>query len=187
VLSLERTSKIFGKKVGAYKLYFARKEKYIPFETAISYYKALLSKFKKYIPKREELAKKIGREAAKDIKFTFGPSILKQLKSIKDSPISRIYLESFKSFYSAYDIFQPNIEISILTIDQEGKSATYRFKNSIFLENTDDFIYHIYIMCGISEGILNRALKTEVLCNIDQIYISDNKDESFFDINIKIK
>ncbi|MFX1304990.1 MAG: hypothetical protein ACFFBV_07930 [Promethearchaeota archaeon] len=146
-----------------------------------------MSKFKKYFPNNNEIAKKIGKEASKDIKFPFGPSIIKQLKSIKDSPISRIYLESFKSFYSAYDIFQPNIEITILTIDQEGKIATYRFKNSIFLENTDDFIYHIYIMCGISEGILNRALKRDVLCNIDQIYISDNKKESFFDITIKIK
>ncbi|MFX0042728.1 MAG: hypothetical protein ACFE8L_07440 [Candidatus Hodarchaeota archaeon] len=133
------------------------------------------------------MAKKIGREAVKDIKFAFGPSIYKQLKSIKDHPISRIHLESFKSFYSAYDIFQPNVDISILKINAEGKSATYRFKNSVFLEDTDDFIYHIYIMCGISEGILNKVLKTEVLCEIEQISISDNKDESFFDITIKIK
>ena len=42
-------------------------------------------------------------------------------------------------------------------------------------------------MCGISEGILNRVLKTEVLCEIEQIFISDNKEESFFDIKIDIK
>jgi len=187
VRSLEVTSQIFSKKVGAYKLYFAVEKRYIPSETAISYYKALLSKIKKYFPDKEEMAKKIGREAVKDIKFTFGPSIYKQLKSIKDHPISRIHLESFKSYYSAYDIFQPNIDISILKIDAEGKSATYRFKNSIFLESSDDFIYHLYIMCGISEGILNRVLKTEVSCEIEQISISDNKEESFFDISIKIK
>jgi len=173
--------------VGAYKLLFAKKEKYIPFEMAISYYKALLSNFKKYIPNREELAQKIGREAVKDIKFAFGPTTLKQLKGLKGHPISRIFLEGFKNFYSAYDIFQPNIEITILKIDQEGKNATYRFKNSIFLENSDDFIYHIYIMCGISEGILNRALKREVLCKVDQIYISDKKEESFFDLIIKLE
>ncbi len=187
VRSLEVTNQIFSKKVGAYKLYFAVEKRYIPSETAISYYKALLSKIKKYFPDKEEMAKKIGREAVKDIKFTFGPSIYKQLKSIKDHPISRIHLESFKSYYSAYDIFQPNIDISILKIDAEGKSATYRFKNSIFLESSDDFIYHLYIMCGISEGILNRVLKTEVSCEIEQISISDNKEESFFDISIKIK
>jgi len=187
VRSLEVTNQIFSKKVGAYKLYFAVEKRYIPFESAISYYKALLSKIKKYYPDTEEMAKKIGREAVKDIKFAFGPSIYKQLKSIKDHPISRIHLESFKSFYSAYDIFQPNIDISILKIDPEGKIATYRFKNSVFLENSDDFIYHIYIMCGITEGILNRDLKTEVTCDIEQVYISDNKEESFFDVTIKIK
>jgi len=42
-------------------------------------------------------------------------------------------------------------------------------------------------MCGITEGILNRVLKTEVTCDIEQVYISDNKEESFFDVTIKIK
>ena len=183
---LELKKQIFSKKVGAYKLYIAVKKSYIPFKTAISYYKALLSKIKKYYPNIEEMAKKIGKEAMKDIKFTFGPNVYKQLKDLKDHPISRIHLESFKNFYPVYDIFQPNIEISILKIDQEEKSATYRFKNSLFLENSDDFIYHIYIMCGITEGILNMVLKTEVICNIEQVYISNEKENSFFDISIKI-
>lgn len=187
VLSLERTNQIFSKNVGAYKLLYAKKEKFIPFETAITYYKALLSKFKRYFPNSEELIKQIGKEAAKDIKFTFGPKTQKQLRSLKSQSISRMFLESFKVFYSSYDIFQPNIDITILNIDQEGKKATYRFKNSIFLEDTDEFIYHVHIMCGISEGILNKALKRDVLCMVDQIYISDNKEESFFDFIIKVK
>ncbi|MFX1316410.1 MAG: winged helix-turn-helix transcriptional regulator [Promethearchaeota archaeon] len=187
VRSLEVTNQIFSKKVGAYKLYFAMEKRYIPFETAISYYKALLSKIKKFFPDTEEMAKKVGREAVREIKFAFGPNIYKQLKSLKEHPISRLHLESFKNFYSAYDIFQPSVDISILKIDQAGKSATYRFKNSVFLEDSDDYAYHIHIMCGITEGILNRVLKTEVLCEIDQIYVSDNKEESFFDITIKIE
>ncbi len=187
VLTLERTNQIFSKKVGAYKLLFAKKEKFIPFETAISYYKALLSKFKKYFPNSDEIAKQIGKEAANDIKFPFGPSVQKQLRSLKGHPISRIFLESYKNFYSTYDIFQPNIDITMLKIDQEGKNATYRFKNSVFLEDSDDFIYHVHIMCGISEGILIRALKRDVLCKVDQIYVSNNKEESFFDLTITIK
>ena len=186
-MSLERTDQIFSKKVGAYKLFFAKKEKFIPFEMAISYYKALLSRFKVHIPNSLELAKQIGKEAEKDIKFSFGPNLLKQLKGLKDYAISRIILESFKNFYSAYDIFQPEIEINILKINQDGRSATYRFKNSIFLEDSDDYIYHLYIMSGISEGILERVLGKEVHCEIDQIYISDDKDKTFFDLSIVIK
>ncbi len=109
------------------------------------------------------------------------------MRSLKSHPISRIFLESFKFFYSSYDIFQPNIDITILKIDQEGKNATYRFKNSIFLEDTDNFVYHVYIICGISEGILNKAINRDVLCKVDQIYVSNKKEESFFDLTITIK
>lgn len=187
VLTLDRTNQIFSKKVGAYKLFFAKNEKYIPFETAITYYKALLSKFKKYFPNSEELIHLMGKEAANYIKFPFGPNVQKQLRTLKSHPLSRIILDSFKNLYSSYDIFQPNINITILNIDHEGQNATYRFKNSVFLENSHDFVYHLHIMCGISEGILEKALNREVLCKIDQIYISDNKGESFFDLSIKIK
>jgi hypothetical protein len=101
-------------------------------------------------------------------------------------PISRLHLESFKNFYPVYDIFQPNVEISIIDIDLKGKNATFRFKNSLFLEDNDDYIYHIYIMCGITEGILARELKSEVLCSIKEIHVGENKDESYFDIIIQI-
>jgi len=183
---LEVKNEVFPKKMGKNKSYFATKKRHIPFELAISYYKALISKFKKYLPNHEELAKQVGKEAAKDIKFRFDPIIYKQMKTIKDHPISRIHIESFKSFYPAYDIFQPNIDISIINLDLKGKTATFRFKNSIFLEDSKDYIYHIYIMCGITEGILSRELKTEVSCNVKEVYISEDKKDSYFDINIKI-
>ena len=183
---LEIKKDVFPKKIGVYTLYFATRDRYIPFDLAISYYKALISKFKKYLPNREEIAKQVGKEAVKDIKFTFDPAIYKQMKALKDHPISRIHIESFKSFYPAYDIFQPNIEISIINIDPKGKSATFRFQNSIFLEDSKDHIYHIYIMCGITEGILSRELKTDVLCTVKEIYVAKNKKDSYFDIIIQI-
>lgn len=186
VLSFERTNQIFSKKVGAYKLYFAKKERSIPLELAISYYKALISRLKKYIPDTEGLAKKIGKEAVKDIKFSFGPSILKQMKSLKDNPISRVHLESFKSFYPVYDPFSPEIEIRILSIDPKGKTATFRFKNSPFLLDSKDFDYHIYIICGITEGILERELKTNVSCEVKEIHPSARKQNAFFDIVLKL-
>ncbi|MFW9877968.1 MAG: hypothetical protein ACFFG0_33210, partial [Candidatus Thorarchaeota archaeon] len=159
---------------------------YIPLELAISYYKALISRFKKYIPDTEGLAKKIGKEAVNDIKFTFGQSILKQMKSLKDNPISRVHLESFKSFYPVYDPFSPEIEISIINIDPKGKSATFRFKNSPFLFNSKEFDYHIYIIAGITEGILERELKTNVSCEVKDIKPSERKEDAYFDIIIKL-
>ena len=186
VTALEIKEEVFPKKIGVYTLYFATKKQYIPFELAISYYKALISKFKKYLPNQEEIAKQVGKEAAKDIKFTFDPAIYKQMKALKDHPISRIHIESFKSFYPAYDIFQPNIEISIIDLDPKGKNATFRFQNSLFLEDSEDHVYHIYIMCGITEGILSRELKTDVLCTVKEIYVAKDKKDSYFDITIQI-
>ena len=183
---LELKNQIFSKKIGAYKLFFTTKGSYIPLELAISYYKALISRFKKYIPETEGLAKKIGREAVKDIKFTFGTSILKQMKSLKDNPISRIHLEGFKSFYPVYDPFSPDIEISIINIDPKEKGATFRFKNSPFLFDSKDFDYHIYIIAGITEGILERELKAKVSCVVKEIYPSKIKEDAYFDIVVKI-
>jgi len=183
---LEAKEQIFGKKIGAYRLFFTTKRNYIPLELAISYYKALISRFKKYIPDTGDLAKKIGKEAINDIKFTFGPNVYKQMKSLKDNPISRVHLESFKSFYPVYDPFSPDIEISIVNIDPKGKSATFRFKNSPFLDDTKDFDYHIHIIAGITEGILERELKANVLCEIKEIHPSENKEDAYFDIIIKL-
>jgi len=183
---LELKEQIFSKKIGAYRLFFATKRNYIPLELAISYYKALISRFKKYIPDTGGLAKKIGKEAVADIKFTFGPNVYKQMKSLKDNPISRVHLESFRSFYPVYDPFSPEIEISIVNIDPKGKSATFRFKNSPFLSDSLDFDYHIYIICGITEGILERELNTNVSCEIKEIHPSTTKEDAFFDVIIKL-
>lgn len=183
---LELKKEIFSKKVGAYRLYFATKKRYIPLEFALSYYKALISRFKKYIPDTEDLAKKIGKEAIKDIKFTFAPNVYKQMKSLKENPISRVHLESFKSFYPVYDPFSPEIDISIINFDPEERSATFRFKNSPFLSDTTEFDYHIYIICGITEGILERELKTKVVCEIKEIHPSINKKDAYFDIIVKL-
>ncbi|MHA1196214.1 MAG: HTH domain-containing protein [Promethearchaeota archaeon] len=183
---LEVKNEIFSKKVGAYKLYFASKKRYIPLELAISYYKALISRFKKHFPNKESLAKQIGKDAIKDIKFTFGPTIFKEMKRLKENPISRVHLESFKNFYRVYDPFSPDIEISVINIDPEGKSALFRFKNSPFLSDTEDHNYHIYIACGITEGILEKVLKTKVSCDIIEIHPSKNKEDAYFDIFIKL-
>lgn len=184
ILGLKK--EIFSKNIGAYRLYFASKKRYIPLEFAISYYKALISRIKKYVPETKDLAKKIGKDAVNDIKFTFTPNIYKQMKSLKDNPISRVHLESFKNFYPVYDPFSPDIDISIINFDLEEKSATFRFKNSPFLSDTNEFDYHIYIICGITEGILERELKTKALCEIKEIHPSINKKDAYFDIIIKL-
>ena len=135
----------------------------------------------------ESMAKTIGKEAAKKIKFTFSPNVFKRMKELKDTPLSRVHLESFKTYYPVYDIFQPEIEISIVHIDPKEKQATFRFSNSKFLEDSEDYSYHIHIMSGITEEILSTGLRTDVSCNVKELHVSDKKGESYFDVVIQLK
>ncbi|MFX1408259.1 MAG: hypothetical protein ACFFBW_15015 [Promethearchaeota archaeon] len=184
---LELKNLVFTRKIGAYKLYFSATSSYLPNKTVLSYYKSLLMGLKEFFPNKEHAFKEIGKMGVNKIDFAFGPKVYKQLKSFKGHPISTIHLQVFKDFYPTYDIFQPNIEISVLNSNIKEKKATYRFKNSLFLENSEDYIYHIYIACGITEGVLERELKTPVECNVEKIYVSKKKEDSYFDLSIKIK
>lgn len=145
---------------------------------------------KENFPERGDLFKELIKKNVSDIKFTFSPKVYQQLKYFKNHPISqytKIHLEIFKEFYPTYDIFQPDVEISILKIDPKGQKAIYRFRNSVFLENNEDYIYHLYFMCGLTEGILEREIHREVKCEVENYHVGGGKEDSYFDISITIK
>jgi hypothetical protein len=187
VSMLEIKEKIFKRKVGAYNLYFSSKKNYFPKEIISSYYKALLSGLKKNYPNDEETFKDIGRNSLKFIDFTFGPTVKKGLKNLRNIPIPKLYFEVFGKFYPSYDILQPSIEISEPIIDESGNKAVYRFKNSEFLDKTKDFIYHFYIVAGIIEALWEREVGSPVECNVENINVGNKKDDAFFELSIKIK
>jgi hypothetical protein len=183
---LESKNKIFRKKIGAYHLYFVGKQGYFPKEITTSYYKAILAGLKKHFPDKEEIFKQIGREALNYIDFSFGPTIKRQMKVIKGSPIIKLYFEVFRNFYTSYDLLQPTIEISEPEIDETGMKAVYRFTNSEFLESTDEFIYHFYMAVGIMEVIFTREIGRSVKCFIEKIHIADEKEGSYIEISVTI-
>jgi hypothetical protein len=190
ISTLKLKNKIYKKKVGAYSLYFSSEENYLPNSLVLSYYKVLLKGLKENFPEKGEFFKYIIKKNVSDIKFTFSPKIYKQLKYFKSHPISqytKIHLEIFKEFYPTYDIFQPDVDISILKIDPKGQKAVYRFRNSVFIEDNDDYLYHVYFMCGLTEGILEREIKREVNCQVENYHIGGGKEDSYFDISISIK
>lgn len=65
--------------------------------------------------------------------------------------------------------------------------AKYWFSNSEFLEDMDDFIYHFHMAVGIMEAILTREIGRTVECFIENIHISDNKEDSYVVISVNIK
>lgn len=186
VAILDIKGKVFNKKVGAYKQYFSTKKHYLPFDTSISYYKAILLNLKEEFPDMQTIAKKMGRNSVSHIIFPFGPTVKRQLRALKNHPITKAHLEAFATFYAAYDIFQPEVKISILEDDENGQRAVYRFTNSLFLEDSDDYIYHLYLMAGITEGILENAISRKVSVDVKNVHIGKNREQSYFDLEIQI-
>jgi len=183
---LEDENEILSRKIGAYTLYFSSKTGFFPLKTITSYYKALLKGIKANLPNNVKAMKKLGRDIAKEVKFKHSDNIFKALKEIVSDPYPKILLESFRIYFPFFDLFQPELGIEIIEIDNLGNNATYRFRNSIFCENSEDYIYHMYITCGIIEVVLSGVLKREVVSNVEKIHISDNIEESYFDLSIKI-
>ena len=62
-----------------------------------------------------------------------------------------------------------------------------RFTNSVFLDRSDDLIYHAYIVSGIGESILSLLLKRDIKLNITKIHVDREKKFSYFDMEIKVK
>ncbi|TFG30479.1 MAG: winged helix-turn-helix domain-containing protein [Promethearchaeota archaeon] len=187
VSMLEIKEKIFRRKVGAYNLYFSSKKNFFPKEIISSYYKALLSGLKKNYPNDEEIFKDIGRDSLEFIDFSFGPTVRKGLKSLRNIPVPKLYFEVFGKFYPSYDILQPSIEISEPIMNESGKKAIYRFKNSEFLDKTEDFTYHFYIVSGIIEALWEREVGSSVKCIVEKIHVGNRKDEAYFELSIEIK
>ena len=79
-----------------------------------------------------------------------------------------------------------NEEVIEPILDPKNMKAIFRFKNSAFLEDSDDYIYHIYLSCGITEGILKNAYSSNIVCEIENIHVSKNKEDAYFDLSIRL-
>jgi len=62
--------------------------------------------------------------------------------------------------------------------------AIYKFSNSEFLEILRN---HFHMAVSIMETILTREIGGTVECFIEDIHISDNKEDSYVEISVNIK
>jgi DNA-binding transcriptional regulator YhcF (GntR family) len=185
LLSLESDGLVKKKEIGAARLYVSTKRKYLRRKLVNSFIQALLYGLKTNFPNNQEVFKNVGRNLLEHFEFSLGDAYASEFEKIKANSNSDTYLELFKDFYNAFDFFQDDLDISLVELSPH--KVIYRIKNSEFLENSDDFIYYFYIVCGITEGIYMRGLDVKITCNIEHIQISDNKKESFIDISLKIQ
>ena len=187
VTVLEVKKKVYRKKVGAYNIYFSTEKTYFPKEIITTYYKAILSGLKENFPDSEEIFKQIGRKSLEFIDFTFGPTVSKSLRGLRGNPILKLYFKVFSEFYRTYDILQPSVEISEPRFDKTGTKAYYRFTNSEFVKNSDDFIYHFYIVTGIIEALWERELEKPITCKVENVHVSEKVGDSFVELSIEVK
>ena len=129
--------------------------------------------------------KQIGKLGAHDIDFPLPPGFMDKVNSIEADIISKAYMELFKNLYSSFDVLQPDVKISIIEFDAKKGIAVFRFTNSIFMDGTEDFIYHLYFVCGIAEERIATALDLPVSVNIDKIHVDKKKEFSYYDLSIK--
>lgn len=188
IFQLELEKKIFKKKVGVYFLYFTTERHLIQRKLVSELYKNVLYGLKRNFPDQEKIFKSIGRDVGENFKIPLDylRGLVEEGYSTKDIPI-KTFFEIFREFYPYFDVFQSFLDISIREINQLGNKVTYRFTHSDFLEDTDDFIYHFYLISGIIETTFSRELKRNVLCDVVNVNISDNRAKSFVDISIEIQ
>jgi len=182
---LEAEGLVKKKEIGKALLYLSTKRKYLRRKLVNSFIQALLHALKKNFPNQKQIFINVGRNLLEYFQFSLGEAYTREFEKIKTKSNKKTYLELFKEFYNSFDFFQDDLDISL--IELTPSKVIYRIKNSEFLNDSDDFIYYFYIVCGITEGIYLRGLDININCNIEKINISSNNEESFVDISLEIQ
>lgn len=182
---LEAEGLVKKKNISAARLYFSEKRRFLRKDLVNSFLQALLIALKNKFSDQEQIFKEVGNEITKFFEFPLGKEYFEEFEKVKDISNTKIHLKLFQKFYNSFDFFQDDLDISIIDLHED--KAIYRLKKSEFLESSDDFIYYFYIVCGITEGVYLQKLNKKVICNVEKINISSNKEESYIDISLEIQ
>ncbi len=182
---LETAGLVYKKEISRAKLFFSKKRKYLRRSLVNSFIQALLYAIKNELPNQEQIVKKIGRNILDRFQFPIRDAYIKEFEKYRGISDPQSELKLFKEFYNAFDFFQEDLDISIVELHQNR--VIYRIKNSEYLGTSDDFVYFYYIACGITERIYLQNLNRKVMCNVENIHISHNKEDSFIDISLEIQ
>ncbi len=185
VAILEGEGILDKKEISAAKVYFRRKREYIKKSLARTFMQGIVYAVRSEFPNQEKALKEIGRKILNRFQFSIGEAYLKEFEKLRGISDPQIQLKLFKEFYNSFDFFQDDLDISIVELNK--KKVIYRIKDSEFIGTSEDFIYFYYIVCGITEEIYLRNMNLKILCNVENIHISNDKEESSIDISLEIQ
>ena len=183
---LQLKDKIYSKSIGRYNLYFSVKTSFLPKNTIISVFKALLKTLKDSLPNKGLIYKELGKKFFENFEYKFGKSLLKEFAAIKNVKDTKAHLEFFKKLYPSFNFLQDNMEITDMKFESNYKKAIYKFQNSEFLETQDDYIFYFYLIAGIAEAHLSGELNRNVNCEIINVNVGNKKEDSYAEMSIEI-
>ena len=181
---LEAEGKVYKKNIGTASIYTTSKRINVNRRIVATFVKSLLYGIKVEFPNKEQKFKDVGRRILEQFEFPIGNSYIKEIEKVKKNGNTRAQMEIFREFYNSFDFLQDDVEI--LPVELSNNKAVYRYKNSEFFENSDDYIYYYHIVCGIAEGLFLQYFNQNAKCNVANFVISKNKEESYVDISIEI-
>ncbi len=186
IKTLEKKEEIHKRKIGKYIICFHSDKDILPKNQIYNIYKGLLYGLKREFPNQEKKFKEVGKHIAEYYIVPMGPLLdaIKDLDTANNVSLKDV-LEIFENMPPYQEAFQDPIKLT--SISKEGNKLHLRYSNSNFLEGTDDFIYHAYMMCGYIEKMYEKTLGKSFKCNIEKIHTSKNKEESYFDVVFEIQ
>jgi transcriptional regulator with XRE-family HTH domain len=185
LFALEAEKEVIKKEVGTANLYTTTKRNYLKREIVVDFVKALFYGLKGELPNKEQIFKKVGHKLLERFEFPMGQSYLEVAEKVRENPDPKFQIKIFKELYNSFDFLQGGVEVSYIELQNER--VVYRFKNTAFLDSSEDYIYYFYLMCGIAEGLFLRYFNSKIECNVEGFTISQKGFESFIDISIKFK
>ena len=181
---LEAKEKVIKRKIGAYHLYFTSAPRYVPVRAIVLFYKGVLhglssQKNVKDQKDKENYFKELGFIIADNFNEIFSAN----LTVPKNTRNYNILLKLLAKLYPNIDVMQyRGVKISA-DVNEEGTMAKYIFQNVKLFEESEEFLYHFYMITGILEKQLIRLLNKEIKADVVDFSI-ENKTLT---ISVEIK
>ena len=180
---LEAKEKVIKRKIGAYHLYFTSAPRYVPVRAIVLFYKGLLYGLSQKNIKNQEEKIIYFKELGFIIADNFNEIFSANLTVPKNTRNYKILLKLLAKLYPNIDVMQyRGVKISA-EINDEGTIANYNFQNVKLFEESEEFLYHFYMITGILEKQMIRLLNKEVKANVLD-YSIENKTLT---ISVEIK